>query len=79
MLQDCAAATENILIAAHTLGLGGVWLGVHPNEDRISGIRKLFKLPEEIIPVNVISIGYPAETKEPRTRYNAEYVHCNRW
>jgi nitroreductase len=79
LLQDCAAATENILIAAHTLGLGGVWLGVHPNEDRVNGIRKLFKLPEEIIPVNAISIGYPAEVKEPRTRYNAEYIHCNGW
>ncbi|HQC42482.1 MAG TPA: nitroreductase family protein [Verrucomicrobiota bacterium] len=79
MLQDCSAATENILIAAHVLGLGGVWLGVHPNEDRMAGIRKLFTLPEEIIPVNVLSIGYPAEVKEPRTRYNAEYVHHNRW
>ncbi len=79
MLQDCSAATENILIAAHVLGLGGVWLGVHPNEDRMAGIRKLFTLPEEIIPVNVLSIGHPAEVKEPRTRYNAEYVHHNRW
>lgn len=79
LLQDCSAAIQNILLAAHTLGLGGVWLGVHPNEDRIEGIRKLFNIPEEVIPISGISIGYPAKPTEPRDRYNTEFVHFNKW
>ncbi|MBN1180680.1 MAG: nitroreductase family protein [Bacteroidales bacterium] len=76
---DCAAATENMLLAAHGLGLGAVWLGVYPREERISGIEKLFKLPANIKPFSIISLGYPAETKEQPDRFIKERIHYNKW
>lgn len=79
LLQDCSAAVENMLLAIHALGLGGCWLGVHPREDRVRHIQGVLGLPADVIPVAAISIGKPGETKEPRTRYNPEYVHYERW
>jgi nitroreductase len=79
LLQDCSAAIENLLLCASTLGLGACWLGVHPRERRIRKLREILSLPESIIPVSCIAIGHPNETKEPRTRYNAEYVHQEKW
>jgi nitroreductase len=79
MLQDCSAAIENILLAAHALGLGACWLGVHPKEERMAHIVKTLNLPQGIIPVSCIAIGYPAESKEARTRYNTEFVHYEKW
>lgn len=79
MLQDLSAAVENILIAANTLGLGTCWLGIHPREERIAGIKQLFTLPDNIIPMCGISIGYPAEQPESRTRYRQERVHVEKW
>lgn len=79
MLQDLSAAVENILIAANTLGLGACWLGIHPREERIAGIRQLLNLPDQIIPMCGIAIGYPAEQAEPRTRYREERVHAEKW
>ncbi len=79
MLQDCSAAIENLLLAAHILGLGSVWLGVHPREERIEHLRRLFLLPENIIPISCIAVGYPDEKKEPRTRFNKDHVHYDKW
>ena len=79
LLQDCSACFENLLLALSMLGLGGVWLGVHPREDRIAHLKQLFHLPEEIIPIGVISAGYPAETPPPRTRFNAAHLHHEQW
>lgn len=79
ILQCCSAATENILLAAHSLGLGAVWLGVYPKEDRIESMERMFNLPESVIPVSLISLGIPAEKKQPRQNYNAGRVHSNRW
>ncbi|MBD3239011.1 MAG: nitroreductase family protein, partial [Chitinivibrionales bacterium] len=79
LLQDCSAAIENLLLAAHAVGLGAVWLGVHPREERIDHIRRLFELPETVLPVACIAAGYPAETKGSRTRYTDEYVHWEKW
>jgi nitroreductase len=79
MLQDCSAAIENLLLAAHALGLGACWLGVHPREDRIAHIRKTLGVPESVMPVSCIAIGYPAEKKEPRTRYQEGCVHREKW
>ena len=79
LLQDCSAAVENLLLAANLLGLGAVWLGVHPNEDRITGIRARFNVPQDILPLAVISIGRPAERPAPRTRYKDAAVHLGRW
>lgn len=79
LLQDCAAAIENMLLAVHLLGLGACWLGVHPREDRVAKLREILALPEGIIPVSVVSVGHPREQKEPRTRYSDNYVHHERW
>lgn len=79
MLQDLSAAVENILLAANALGLGSCWLGVHPREDRITGIRQLFALPDNIIPMCGIALGWPAEQSESRTRYKEERVHLKKW
>ncbi len=74
LLQDCSAAIENLLLCAYVLGLGACWLGVHPGEQRIKSLREILRLQESAIPVACIAIGYPAETKEPRTRFNPDYV-----
>lgn len=79
MLQDCAAAIENTLIAAHTLGLGACWLGVHPRPERIAAFKELFSLPESVIPISVIALGMPAERPQPRTRFNSAAVHLEKW
>jgi nitroreductase len=78
-MQDCAAAIENILIEAQFLGLGAVWLGVYPKEDRVAGLKKLLEIPENVIPLAVISIGYPAESKEASQRYDEKKIHINKW
>ena len=78
-VQDCSAATQNLLLAAHAKGLGAVWLGVYPLEERIRGFRKLLNLPEEIMPLALISIGYPAEKALRANRYDPSKVHYNKW
>jgi nitroreductase len=79
LLQDCAASIENLLLAAHIIGLGACWLGIHPRPNRIRIVREVLGLPESIIPVAGISVGRPGETKEARTRYTAAYVHREQW
>ena len=76
---DCSAATQNLLLAAHGIGLGAVWLGVHPREERKSGIRKLFKLPDHIQPFALVSVGYPDEEKAHPERFKPDRVHWNKW
>lgn len=78
-VQDCSAATENLLLAAHALKLGAVWLGVYPREKRMAGLRELLLLPENVIPFSLISIGHPAEEKSPSNRYQKARIHHNRW
>jgi len=77
--QDCSAATENLLLAATALGLGAVWLGVYPREERVAAVRQVLGIPETIVPLNLISIGHPAEEKEPRTQYDEARVHREGW
>jgi nitroreductase len=77
--QDCAAATENILLAARALALGTVWLGVYPREDRVAGVRELFNLPDHVHPMAVIALGHPDEDKGRVDRYNEAKVHHNAW
>lgn len=81
-VQDCSAATQNILLAVHSLGLGAVWLGIYPREDRIENTRRVLGAPEEIIPFSIIPIGYPTEAERKVTkplRYNEDKVHYERW
>ncbi len=79
LLQDCSAAIENLLLGAHILGLGACWLGVHPREQRIKSLKEILSLPASVIPIACIAIGHPGEQKEPRTRFNADYVRFERW
>jgi nitroreductase len=79
LLQDCSAAIQNFLVAAHGLGLGACWLGVHPREDRVSAIRAVLGIPDGVVPVSAIAVGWPAEQHRPRTRFDASYVHNERW
>lgn len=76
---DCSAATQNILLAAQGIGLGAVWLGIHPREERKNEIRQIFNLPEHIQPASLISIGYPDENKEMPERFKPERIHYNAW
>ncbi len=74
-VQDCSAATENILLAATALGLGSVWVGVHPVAIFTRAVAKVLNLPNGVTPLNLIFLGYPAETKEPRTQFEEQRVH----
>jgi nitroreductase len=76
---ECAAATQNILLAAHAIGLGAVWLGVYPREERMEQLKILFELPDNIEILSIVSVGHPAETKEEEDRFKSERVHYNKW
>jgi nitroreductase len=78
-VQNCAAATQNLLLTAHAQGLGAVWLGVYPNEDRVAKTQELLGLPDRVIPLNIVALGYPAEEKRPSNRYKVAKVHWNKW
>lgn len=79
LLQDCAAAVENILLAAHGLGLGSCWLGIHPRGERMQKVSSLLGLPTMVLPIAGVAIGWPGEQKPARTRYNADFVHYEKW
>ena len=74
-VQDCSAAAENLLIAAVELGLGTVWVGVHPVAEFVRIVRQIIGLPRHVIPLGLIYVGYPAEEKAARSRYRASRVH----
>ncbi len=77
---DCAAAAENILLAAHALGLGAVWTAVHPDPERIRSVRETCGIPESVVPLAVIPVGVPAKPDyAPRGKYRSENVHWDRW
>ncbi|MEI6781569.1 MAG: nitroreductase family protein [Verrucomicrobiota bacterium] len=79
LLQDCSAATENLLLAAHAQGLGACWVGIHPGEPVIKRVKELLSLPASVVPVAAVSLGQPGEQPPPRTRYKADYVHGEKW
>jgi nitroreductase len=78
-IQDCSAATQNILLAATALGLGSVWLGCTPREARVKAIQDVLGIPENIPVLSLVAIGRPAEKKPPRTRFDPDKVHYDRW
>lgn len=73
-IEDVSAASENILLAAHALGLGAVWTSIYPIQKKVIGISKALKLPGNLIPLNAICIGYPAEKPEPKDKWNENYI-----
>ena len=78
-VQDCAAATENILIEAQSMGIGAVWLGIYPVEGRVQSFRKLLDLPPHVVPFALTPVGYPAEQNGLKCRYDESRVHFDRW
>ena len=77
--QDCGAAIENLMLAAHGLGIGSVWLGVYPREQLIEGITKAFGLPKDVVPIGVVALGYPAEEKPDPERFDQSKIHYEQW
>lgn len=77
--QDCSAVTQNILLEAAELGLGGVWLGVYPKKELMKGLYELLILPDNIIPFSLISLGYPSEEVRPKDKFNPQCIHWEKW
>lgn len=77
--QDCAAASENLLLAAHGLGLGAVWIGLHPVADRERAVRDILGVPDTLVPFALVAVGRPAEQPAFEDRYDASRVHRNVW
>jgi nitroreductase len=78
-VQDCAAATQNILLAAHERGLGSVWTGIYPIPERVQGFRQLLAIPDTIIPFCLVPLGYPAKESPQVDRFQRDRVHYNSW
>ncbi len=78
-VQDCSAATQNILLAAHALGLGAVWCGVYPREEKVNALKKLLNLPEHVIPLSLIPIGHPDQPSGRADRFKEDRIHHNAW
>ncbi|MDR2790170.1 MAG: nitroreductase family protein [Campylobacteraceae bacterium] len=76
---DCSAASQNILLSVEAFGFGAVWTALYPQKELVSFVKKLFHLPENIIPLNVIPIGYPKGEEAPKNKYAAQKVHINKW
>lgn len=76
-IQDLAAATQNILLAARALGLGAVWLSGYPAEERVAGIKKLFQLPKNFMPLSIVPIGYTDVPQVAQPRFDQKRVHYN--
>ena len=78
-VQDCSAATQNLLLAARDLGLGSVWAGIYPVEERIAGFRRLFRIPGPIVPFALVPLGWPAGDFSAADRFKAERIHRETW
>lgn len=78
-VQDVSAATENMLLAAHCLGLGAVWLGIYPMSDRTAALAKILGLPENIIPMSVVSAGHPKKDPNIKDKWDETKIHREKW
>jgi nitroreductase len=78
-VEDTSAATENLLLAATALGLGAVWVGIHPNVGREAHVRRVLDIPEGIRVLCLVPVGHPAESKPPRTQYQESKIHYEGW
>lgn len=78
-IEDCSAATENLLLAAHALGLGAVWTGAYPAQERCDVMRKVLNIPENLIPLSLVVIGYPAGDQQPKDKYKPENISYNKF
>ena len=78
-INDVSAATENLLLAAHAMGLGAVWTGLHPDMNRAKMVQDILGLPEHIIPLCVVPVGVPAEQPDIKNKFNPDNIHYNKW
>lgn len=78
-INDVSAATENLLLAAHAMGMGAVWTGLHPDMNRAKMVQEMLGLPEHIIPLCVVPVGIPAEQPEIKDKFKPENIHYNGW
>ncbi len=78
-VQDCAAAAQNIMLAAVAQGLGAVWVGMHPVADRVQSMRELLNLPEPVIPLALVAVGHPARETPRQDHYDTSRIHRERW
>ncbi|MBP0962691.1 MAG: nitroreductase family protein [Oscillospiraceae bacterium] len=80
-VQDCSAAMQNLLLKAVELGLGAVWLGIHPIAERVEGLAALLDLPKGVIPLGIAAVGHPANGQQNQfvDRFHPEYIHKEKW
>lgn len=78
-IQDCSAATQNILLAVESMGLGGVWTAAYPRMDRVNAVKAVLSIPDDIFPLNVIPIGYPKGEHRPAEKFKPERIHWEKW
>jgi nitroreductase len=78
-VQDCAAAVQNLLLAAHALGLGACWIGIHPRQNRKDALRDLCGLPTAVEPFAAVALGWPNEQKTAPSRFNPHRLHRDLW
>jgi nitroreductase len=78
-MLDCSAASENILLAAESMGLGAVWTAVFPESDRIASVRKILGIPEGVVPLNLICMGVPKGEDEPKDKFDPKLIHTDKW
>ena len=78
-VQDCSAATENLLVEAESLSLGAVWLGVYPLEDRVAALSALLDLPSDVIPLCIVPVGYPDREYSAADRFDPSRIHLEKW
>jgi len=78
-VQDCSAASENILLAAEAMGLGAVWTGIYPSAGSIEYVQKVLGIPAEVISLNVIAVGHPTGVEKPKDKFDANNIHWEKW
>ncbi|HSL90338.1 MAG TPA: nitroreductase family protein [Ignavibacteriaceae bacterium] len=79
MIQNCSAAIQNILLAAHGLEIGTCWIAIHGMDEIVKNVSAQFKLPENVVPISLITLGYPDETVSAEDRFRKEKIHFNKW
>lgn len=79
MIQNCSAAIQNILLAAHGLGIGSCWIAIHGMDEVVNNVYKQFELPVNVVPISLIALGYPDEEVLAEDRFKKEKIHFNKW
>lgn len=78
-MLDCSAASQNILLAAESIGLGAVWTAVYPEAERIASVRKILGIPEDVVPLNLICMGVPKSEETPKDKFDSKLIHVDKW